>query len=366
MTELRRLARKLVALRDDGELVALLEAARGSTPDAVSAGLVEHLWEFAAFHMPGPSGRTLAECALRAAVHLPEEVRAWLGELVGSYWEVFEVVGEADGGGVRLRRLCDDAVVELAAVEREQPFIRGSAVAVRLFDAGGFGAAPVALMLEPAGLAGLVSRLELEWSAEGFESRADFMRVRGSAVILRHMIACHKRRVLDGRTMLEPQVSLVESEAGVEAWRRLDEAFSVVEQAAAALGRSTEPLVLELPGERVFCLEKACGSLAATLFASPDAHAAWEQLRLGESAPAQAAHTAFRRIWRARDEELFPEDVELLETAGLEPCRDGAAVAIRLGEDGLWHDVDPAGLDELVEVCRLAALRLSAHEELAA
>ncbi|MFW6057660.1 MAG: hypothetical protein ACOC9W_02280 [Persicimonas sp.] len=366
MAELRRLAKKLVARGDKSELVALLEAARGATPDAVSAGLVEHLWEFAAFHMPGPSGRTLAECALRAAVHLPAEQRAWLGELVGSFWEIFEVVGEADGGGVRLRRLCDDGVVELAAVERAQPFIRGSAVAVRLFDAGGFWAAPVALMLEPAGLSGLVSRLELEFGAGSFGTRAGFMRARGSALILGHLIACYKRRVLEGRTMVEPQVSLVESQVGAADWRRLDDAFSLVEQAAGALGRSTEPLVLELPGERVFCLEKDCGSLAATLFDSPDAHAAWEQIRCGQPSPTQAAHAAFMRIWRARDDELFPEDVELLEAAGLDPCRDGAAVAIRLGEDGLWHDVSGASIDEIVEVCRLAALRLRAREELAA
>jgi hypothetical protein len=355
MAELRAAGRRVVGQSRDPTVLELLDAFQRGDADPVGFGLVEHLYEFAAFHVPGSTGRTMAECAVDAAHLLPEEVRGLLPRLAASYWDLFEVVGLTDSGALGLRRLHDNVSVELSALERDLPLMHHTVVACRRFDAGGFVAAPVPLMPEQEGLAQLVSQLECEQPGP-FDTRADYMRYRGSALILAHAIRRHRDRLAGWRPMPEPSVSLVESELDAEAWRRLDAAFGLLEAAVADSLTGVAPLVLSLPDGGVCSIARNGPWPALTLFESMR-----EQLEWQESGHA----SRFVRAWRARADELFGEDVELLESVGLQPEQDGAVVAVGL-DGGVWEDVDATQVDRLVEACRWVALQVQSGGELAA
>ncbi len=356
MAELRRAGRRVVGRTRHPTVLALLDGLQRGDADPVGFGLVEHVYEFAAFHVPGPSGCTMVECALDAAVHLPEQLADCLPGLADSHWELFEVVGLTDAGGLELRRLFDDAVLELHALERAQPLVKETVVALRVFDAGGFLAAPVALVPEQDGLSQLVSLLECEQPGP-FDTRSEYMRYRGSALILQHALRGHRRRlVAERRPMPEPQVSLAESELDANVWQRLDAAFSLVERTASEMLTGVEPLVLELADAGIATIERNGPSIAVTLFETAKAQYRWQT-------SGQAKH--FVRAWRAGEAELFAEDVALLEELGLEPRQNGATVAIKLG-GGLWKDVDEHDIERLVEVCQRVALRIQMGGEMAA
>lgn len=355
MAELRAAGRRIVGHSRDPTVLELLDAFQRGNADPVGFGLVEHLYEFAAFHVPGATGRTMTECAVDAAHLLPEEVRSLLPALAASYWELFEVVGLGDGGALELRRLHDNETLELQAMSHTQPLVRGTVCAFRLVDAGDFVAAPTALVPEQEGLTELVSRLECEQPGP-FDTRADYMRYRGSALILAHVIRRHRDRLAAWRPMPEPSVSLVESELDAEAWRRLDAAFGLLEAAVADSLTGVAPLVLSVPDGGVCSIARNGQWPALTLFESMQ-----EQLEWQESGHA----SRFVRAWRARADELFDEDVELLESVGLQPEQGGAVVAVGL-DGGVWDDVDATQIDRLVEACRWVALQVQSGGELAA
>jgi hypothetical protein len=355
MAELKHTARSIVARTQNPTVLDLLDAVQACRADPIAFGLVEHLFEFTAFHVAGRSGHTVAESAVQVSELLPEELRGYLASLAASHWDLYEVTGLSEGGAILLRRLHDDEIVELDALEMPQAFVTGTVQAVRIFDAGGFTAAPVALVLEQEAIAGLVSRMELEQPGP-FDTRAEYMRRRGSALILRHALKRHIRRLAERRLMPEPSVSLVESSLPRDEWRRLAQAFSLLEAAVGDRLSSLSPLVLTLSGSQVMRLVQNGRSMAMMLFESDEAQDAWV-----ESGQA----TAFVRVWRAQAEDLFPEDVELLEGLGLTPVDDGAVVAVRLAE-GVWEDVDVGDVEGLIDACRWAAVRVHADGELAA
>ncbi len=353
MDELRRAGRRVVMRGRDSTVATLLDALQRGD-DATAAGLVEHMYEFAAFHLPGPSGRTLAQCAVQAAGRLDAGVRACLPALADSHWDLFEIAGQTEAGAIELRRLHDDARVELHAMERRQPLVQGSVAALRLFDAGGFTAAPVALVPAQDTLASLVSLLEVEY-ANAPDSWAAYMRRRGSAVLLATIIQQHRQQVMAGRPMPEPAVSLAESALSAEHWLRLDAAFALLEAALGASAGGAGSLVVGLPDGCALGVDVGGGSTSVTLFGSLDELRGWQSR--GEA-------RRFVRAWRAGADELFAEDVELLDNLGLDPRADGAAVAVRL-EDGAWEDMRTEDIDRVEKACRWAALQISAEAQAA-
>jgi hypothetical protein len=375
MTELKHTARKVVARTHNALVVDLLARVQACRTDPIGFGLVEHLYEFAAFHVPGPSGRTIAECAVDAGEHLPEMIQGYIEALAASCWDLYEVVGLADSGAISLRRLHDDHLTQLDAMELPQAFVAGTVHAFRLFSAGDvsagdfsagdfsagdfsagqFQAAPVALALDQQGITALVSRLEIE-QPQAFESRAEYMRHRGSALILRHALQRHVRRLSEGRPMPEPPVSLFESTLPAPHWKRLEGAFSLLEAAIGDELSSLSPLVLAMAGGHVLRVEQNGPAMALMLFDAGEEHDSWES----------SGHAkTFVRAWRASADELFAEDVELLEGLGLAPGRDGAVVAMRL-DQGCWEDVGKKHVSSMIDACRQAALRVRSDGELAA
>lgn len=355
MAELKAAGKRVVAQSRDPTVIELLDELQRGDADPIAFGLVEHLYEFSAFHVPGGSGRTMAECAVDAAHLLPDQVSDVLPRLAASFWDLFEVVGLADGGGLELRRLHDNAALELHAMPHVQPFVRGAVYAFRLVDAGHFTAAPIAIMPEQENLVVLVSQLESEQPGS-FDTRAQYMRHRGSALILTHVIRRHRDRLAQWRAMPEPRVSLVEMELDTEWWRRLDAAVSLLEAVLTDSLTGMAPLVLSLPDGRACSIERNGQWPALTIFDSLH-----EQRRWQETGHARR----FVRAWRARTDELFGEDVDLLRGVGLQPEQRGAVVATRL-EDGLWEDPDASHIKQLIDACHQIVLQVQADGELAA
>jgi hypothetical protein len=355
MAELKHTAKKVVARTQNPTVMKLLGAVQDCRADPIAFGLVEHLYEFTAFHVSGRSGCTIAESAIEAAELLPEGLRHYLEPLAASHWDLYEVTGLADSGAVGLRRLHDDEMVELDALEMPQAFVAGTVQALRLFDAGGFTAAPVALALEQQDIAALVSRLEVE-QPQAFGSRAEYMFHRGSALILSHALQCHVRRLSEDRPMPEPPVSLVESTLPAPEWKRLEGAFSLLEAAIGNELSSLSPLVLSMSDGRVLRVEKNGPAMALMVFDAGEEHESW----------VSSGHAkTFVRVWRASAGELFDEDVDLLQGLGLEPVRNGAVVAMRLDE-GCWADVDEEHVSSMIDACRWTALRVRTEADQAA
>ncbi|MFW5967966.1 MAG: hypothetical protein ACOCV2_10625 [Persicimonas sp.] len=359
MDELRRAARRTVGPAVTGGFDALLDDA----PAAVTHALIEHVWEFAAFHVPGPAGRTVAHCAVRAGRHLPHRLRRWLAALAESHWDLYEVEGRHRGGGISVRRLHDDTIVVLDAIERDQPLVVGSVVALRLMRDDGLTAAPMGLAIESAGLGTLIRRLEVQWRGDRrHEQRDDYLRARGSAVILSHAIARHKRRVLADAPRVEPTVSLVEAAPEAADWRRLRAGFTILEDALDDLG-ARPSLTIEAGSAGAVDIDRCGPNLQVTLFSSMDDCRAWRDASFAGGA---RRAIPFWRAWRALPEELFEEDVDWLASHGFCVGQEGAVVAAGRDETGRWRDATPLVIGRLVEACRIAARRVASGVERAA
>lgn len=364
------------------------EIQRGPVPrGSGEAGLLRlqaSVHEFAAFAVANSRGHSLMDCALLQSDALPGEVQAYLPALAASAWELYEVVGLPSPGAphrVELRRLCDEAFVEVTALESDSSPQIGEIAAWRVFDAGGFLAAPRALQLPKDSVATILSQLSLEASGWGNQpqARRDYMRERGELLLINHCIRSMRHRHCETREpapsrKVDALVSPSESDLPSDCWRRLAQAFSVLEVSAASRPGVAFPFPFAVGDGQVLCLEEAGESWVATLFDSARAHKQWSAVQQSLARTTHTKDAAGRplravpqlRCWRARAEELSDLDIDFLRSLRLKPLRNGAALAVHLDADWRWHDLDPRRIDRLIDALHVASKQLRTGEGLAA
>lgn len=402
MAQFRRLGARALARQRQSQLVRMPPAKIRQTKCAQDAQpadatrlsrLRASQHEFAAFAVANARGQTLVECALHEAEALPRQVRAYLPALAESTWELYEVVARvpapADGAapGVRLRRLNDDALFDVLGLERGACPHVGEVAGWRVFDAGGFLAAPHALPIPRDEVVSILSQLNLEaskWSGEtdGVASagRQAYMRARGNLLMLNHCVRSARHRLYDTDayrlgaptdTCDAPQyadglVSPAESDLPADDWRRLAQAFSVLEISATGRPKLASPHLFSVGGGQVLWLEQAAGAWVATLFESASAQQQWSRVQQALTGICPPRAVEQLRCWRARADELGERDLEFLRALRLKPRQHGVALAVRLCADWSWRDLDPDRMSQLIDALHTAAKQLRTGEGLAA
>lgn len=355
---------------------------------ARAVGREHWVQEFMAFHAADDAGWTPAVRAVRSCCDFSCADQAGLVEMAASHWELHELLEVAPGAGesgrrpapgaLTLRRVYDDAVIQVAHVIGGQTARVGEVGAWRVIDVQGFLAAPAPLALDQARVPALVRRLDAErssWRANMASTRADYMRQRGSFVILSHALCAPRVQgsALDFWALsrrVDPLVSPVESGLSAQCWRPVSDAFARLESLAfdrwAGRDEVAYPRAILLAAGEVLVLEQACESLLVTLLDSREAHQRWEAQRhalhrnAGVTGRASAA-TALVRCWRARADEIFDADVEFFARAGFEPVESGVVLAVCLRADWRWEDLDAHALRRLTAAMCEGARRLAAR-----
>lgn len=367
--------------------------------------LKEMLHEFAAFSAPNSRDQTVVDCALHQMDALPGCVQAYLSALGATAWELYEIVainprpraqpGEKPHATLELRRLYDDASIMVAGLESSVPARLGDVAGWRIFDADGFMAASKPLPVPAGAVAPILSQLNLEFSkwtranrrsrsSRRCELRRDYMRARGNFLLLNHCIRAMSPRLC---VQVEPPaiesvdthasqtlVSPSETDLPGDCWRRLGQAFSVLEVSAAGQSGIEFPHRFEVVDDQILSLEAAADSWVATLFDSLSAYNHWRSVQRTLARPKSPADTYPQRVpatpqlrsWRARSEQLGARDIRFLQNLHLKPLTDGAALGVRLDADWRWHDLDHGAIDRLIEALHIAAKQLRTGEGLAA
>jgi|GEM_PF-6848450 len=406
MAQFRRLGARALARQGASNLVRMppakirqIECARDTwhadAPNLLRLGASQH--EFAAFAIRNSRGQTLVECALHEADALPPEVRAYLPALAESTWELYEVMerkpalGFHHGDGpqpvVRLRRLYDDAFFDVHALESGACPQLGEVGGWRIFDAGGFLAAPRALPIPRDIVVSILSQLNLEaskWSREAGgckrPARHAYMRARGNLLMLNHCVRSAKHRLCDkdAYVICEPAsypaghqragglVSPAESDLPADYWRRLAQAFSVLEISASGRPKIVYPHPFAVSGGQILCLEEAAGAWMATLFESASAHQEWTRVQQSLTGSIPTRAVAHLRCWRAHADDLGDRDIEFLRALHLKPRQNGVALGVRLSADWSWQDLDPNSMNQLIDALHTASKQLRTGEGLAA
>lgn len=373
------------ALESQGAGAAPVWVDAGLQARARAAGLRPWVHEFMAFHAADSEGCTPAGRAVRSWCHGSAEMRADLAAMAASHWEFCELLEVAptrgrEGAGqgaLTLRRVCDDALIQVDHVFGALTARPGEVGAWRVIATHAGVAAPPPLSVDPAQLPGLMWRLEAEhssWQVDAPYTRADYMRQRGGLMLLRDVLCAPAPRgsALDFWALsrrVDPLVSPVESGIPVQCWRALSEAYERLEALipVGLHGRTGAlyPLALPLADGGVLVVEQGCRSVLVTLLDSREAHQRWQAQRhaLHQSASTGSPGRAAARVccWRAGAGEIFDADVEFFAQAGFAPVESGVVLAVRLRADWRWEDLDARALGRLSVAMTQGAQQLQAR-----
>lgn len=334
-----------------------------------SEGLICRVYEFAAFYIPGATGRV----AVEEMVGGRECERSFRAGLARSRWELCELMSvetrDAGAPAAQLRRVLDDSSVYVDYLVGDISASVGELSMWRVVECEGqlYGLAP--LKLPRRGIDGLIYWLAGEREAEralmGVDPQAArAARQRVEALLLTHAIRASGRveigeaHALAGGRSRETLVSPSEASLPADVWRRLGQAFSLLEVCAEYRMDFEAPRALEVLEEQQLHLDKTGGALVATLFRSAAEYRRWVA-KNERSSP-------FIRAWRAAPGELCAQDLEFMEALGFRAFEKGAALAARLAEDWRWDDLKLEQFNRLIEALHQAARQLREGRGLAA